>query len=235
MLQVRPSDERGRGNLDWLDTRFTFSFDQYYDPDHMGFGFLRVLNEDWIEPGGGFPMHPHRNMEIVTYLIEGALEHKDSMGNGGIIRAGEVQRMSAGKGIMHSEFNPSSEEKAHLLQIWMHPRENGIEPGYEQRFIGRDGEGTRLVASPDGRDGSATIQQDVDLYAGILGSGKEWAHELVADNAAWIQVVGGAVEVNGVRLGAGDGAGIGQEPRLTIQAAEKAEVLLFDMATGKLG
>jgi len=235
MIQPRPSQERGRGKLDWLDSRFTFSFDRYRDPRHMGFGFLRVLNEDWIAPGGGFPMHPHRDMEIVTYLVEGALEHKDSIGNGSVIRAGEVQRMSAGTGVLHSEFNPSESETAHLLQIWIHPREEGLTPGYEQKSIGRDAAGVRLVASPDGRDGSVTIQQDLDLHAGILPAGRQWDHPFGEGHGAWLQVVGGKVDLNGVTLAAGDGAAISGESAMAIRAAESAEVLLFDMSTRTAG
>ena len=236
MLQVRPSNERGRNQLDWLNTRFSFSFDRYYDPKHMGFGHLRVLNEDWIAPKGGFPMHPHQDMEIVTYILEGALEHKDSMGNGSVIQAGKVQRMTAGAGIFHSEFNPSETETTHLLQIWLHPREKGLTPGYEEKVIhgnGADGR-FRLVASPDGRDGLVTIQQDTCLFAGKLPAGEEFKHSFEPGNKAWIQVARGSVTANGQPLIAGDGAALWDEPNLTLKASEDAELLVFDMVVGGL-
>ncbi len=231
MLQVRPSNERGRNQLDWLNTRFTFSFDRYHDPKHMGFGHLRVLNEDWIAPGGGFPMHPHQDMEIVTYMLDGALEHKDSMGNGSVIKAGEVQRMTAGSGVFHSEFNPSDTETAHLLQIWLHPRERGLTPGYEEKVIHGHGSGGRLrqIASPDGRDGSVTIQQDTCLYAGQLPAGEQFKHPFERDHRAWIQVARGSITANGTPLIAGDGAALRDEPSLDLRAIEDAEVLVFDM------
>jgi len=231
MLQVRPSNERGRNQLDWLNSRFTFSFDRYYDPKHMGFGDLRVLNEDWIAPRGGFPMHPHRDMEIVTYILEGSLAHEDSMGNGSVIEAGKVQRMTAGTGIYHSEFNPSGTETARLLQIWILPREKGLTPGYEERAIHGDGSGggIRLAASPQGRDGSVTIQQDLDLFAGRLPAGGEFRHELDSGAKAWLQVAGGEVDLNETSLLPGDGVGIRDERELVIQASKDAEILLFDM------
>jgi redox-sensitive bicupin YhaK (pirin superfamily) len=231
MLKLRGSDERGRNRLDWLDSRFTFSFDRYYDPEHMGFGHLRVLNEDWVLPRGGFPMHPHRDMEIVTYILEGALAHKDSMGNGAVIKAGVVQRMTAGTGIMHSEFNPSDTDTTHLLQIWIHPREKGLTPGYEEKVIhgpGSDGS-IRLVASPDARDGSVTIQQDLDLFAGRLGAGKEFRVELSPGSKSWVQIAKGSAEVNGTTLQAGDGAAIWDEAELLARAVDDAELLVFDM------
>jgi redox-sensitive bicupin YhaK (pirin superfamily) len=231
MLQIRPSNERGRNRLDWLSTRFTFSFDRYYDPKHMGFGHLRVLNEDWIAPGGGFPMHPHQDMEIVTYLLEGALEHKDSMGNGSVIKAGEVQRMTAGAGVFHSEFNPSDTETAHLLQIWLHPREKGLTPGYEDKVIHGPGAGgrLRLIASPDGRGGSVTIQQDTCLYAGKLPAGEHFTHAFKPESKAWIQVARGSITANGAPLTAGDGAALWDEPALALRATEDAELLFFAM------
>ncbi len=231
MLRVRPSDERGRNQLDWLNSRFTFSFDRYYDPNHMGFGHLRVMNEDWVAPNGGFPMHPHRDMEIVTYMLDGALAHRDSMGNGSVIRAGQVQRMTAGTGIVHSEFNPSETKTAHLLQIWLLPREKGLTPGYEEKTIhgdGTDGQ-IRLVASPDGRDGSVTIQQNTLLHAGGLAGGGEFHHAFQKGNKGWLQVARGTVNANGKTLVAGDGAAIWDEAEVSIRAVEDAEVLLFDM------
>jgi redox-sensitive bicupin YhaK (pirin superfamily) len=229
MIQLRPSDERGGAKYDWLDTRHTFSFDQYYDPRYMGFGPLRVINEDVISPGAGFPTHPHRDMEIITYPLEGAIEHKDSMGNGSVIRPGEVQRMSAGTGIFHSEFNPSKTEPTHMLQIWIKPRERGIKPTYEQKAIANDGGGPRPVASPDGREGSVTIQADVVLYAGKLTAGQTFSHQLPEGSSAWLQVARGSVTLNGTRLAAGDGAGIKDERLVEVVANEDAEVLLFDM------
>lgn len=231
MIQVRPADERGRNRLEWLDTRFTFSFDRYYDPRYMGFGHLRVINEDRVAPRGGFPMHPHRDMEIVTYMLEGALEHRDSMGNGSVINVGEVQRMTAGTGILHSEFNPSDSEAAHLLQIWIHPRQKGLRPSYEQKVIRGNGSdcGIRLVASPDGRDGSVTVQQNLHLYAGNLRAGESFHHALPSGGKSWLQVARGAVAVNGTALDTGDGAGIWAEDRLEIRATDDAEILLFDM------
>lgn len=227
MLRIRASNERGGNELDWLKTRFTFSFDRYYDPDHMGFGHLRVLNEDWISPGGGFPMHPHRDMEIVTYILEGALQHKDSTGHGSVIETGRVQRMTAGSGILHSEFNPSETGTTHLLQIWIHPRRKGLTPSYEERKI--PGEGMRLIASPDGREESATIQQDVDLFAGKIASGGNFKRDLSEGNKAWVQVARGVVDVNGTKLGAGDAAALWDEAGIDIRALNDAEVLVFDM------
>ncbi len=231
MIQVRPSDERGRSQLDWLDSRFTFSFDRYYDPQHMGFAHLRVINEDKVAPGGGFPMHPHRDMEIITYVLEGALEHRDSLGSGSVIRPGVVQRMTAGRGIVHSEFNPSETEPTHLLQIWILPRERGLEPSYEEKIIrgnGDDGR-MRLVASPEGRDGSVTIQQDLDLLAGSLPAGDGITHRLGTGRKAWVQVAQGAVDLNGTALKAGDGAAVWDESGLRLKATEAAELLVFDM------
>lgn len=228
MIQVRPSNERGGAKYGWLDTRHSFSFDQYYDPQHMGFGHLRVLNEDWISPGAGFPMHPHRDMEIITYPLEGAIEHKDNMGHGSVVRPGEVQRMSAGTGIFHSEFNPSKTDPTHMLQIWIRPRARGIKPTYEQKPIPLEG-GLRPVASPDGQDGSMTIQADVVLYAGRMKAGQTFSHQLAPGNSGWVQVARGKVSVNGSALSAGDGAAVKDENRIEVVAAEEAEVLFFDM------
>jgi redox-sensitive bicupin YhaK (pirin superfamily) len=232
MITIRRSDERGGGDYGWLKTRHSFSFDQYYDPRVMGFRSLRVINEDWVQPGRGFPMHPHRDMEIITYLLEGALEHKDSMGNGSIIRPGDGQRMSAGTGVRHSEANPSQTDPAHLLQIWILPERRGIEPGYEQKdFPAEEKRGKlRLIASPDGKDGSVTIHQDARLYVSLLGPGQQVQHELGQGRYGWLQVAKGAVELNGQRLQQGDGAAISEQPQVEIKGEEESETLLFDMA-----
>ena len=232
MITLRRSDERGLTRLKWLDSRHTFSFDQYYDPAHMGYRSLRVINEDRVGPGGGFPTHPHRDMEILTYVLEGALEHRDSMGNGSLIRPGEVQRMSAGTGITHSEYNASKTEPVHLLQIWLLPRTQGIRPSYQQQPIEFEGDvpGFRLIASPDGRDGSVQIHQDAELLAARLKPGQTAAHALRPGRHAWVQVARGQVALNGQTLAAGDGAAVGQESEIRIEAQEAAEVLLFDLA-----
>jgi quercetin 2,3-dioxygenase len=232
MITIRRSDERGGGDYGWLKTRHSFSFDQYYDPRVMGFRSLRVINEDWVQPGRGFPMHPHRDMEIITYLLEGALEHKDSMGNGSIIRPGDGQRMSAGTGVRHSEANPSQTDPAHLLQIWILPERRGIEPGYEQKdFPAEEKRGKlRLIASPDGKDGSVTIHQDARLYVSLLGPGQQVQHELGQGRYGWLQVAKGAVELNGQRLQQGDGAAISEQPQVEIKGEEESETLLFDLA-----
>jgi redox-sensitive bicupin YhaK (pirin superfamily) len=231
MLQLRPSNERGGGDYGWLNTRHTFSFDQYRDPSWMGFRSLRVINEDFVAPGGGFPMHPHRDMEIITYVLEGALAHKDSMGNGSIIHPGDGQRMSAGTGIRHSEANPSTKDPVHLLQIWILPDRHGHEPEYEQgSFAEEEKRGRlRLIASPDGADGSVTIHQDAKLYASLLSPGQQVEHELSTGRFGWLQVAKGAVELNGTALNHGDGAATDDE-NLVIQAAEHSEILLFDLA-----
>ena len=231
MIAVRKSEDRGRFDYGWLDTRHTFSFDRYYDPAHMGFRSLRVINEDRVRAGEGFPTHPHRDMEIVTYVVEGALEHKDSMGNGSVIRPGDVQRMSAGTGITHSEYNPSAAEPVHLLQIWIMPERRGLTPGYEQKFFTADEKRGRLllVASPDGAGGSVAIHQDARLYAALLDAGQQVEHAAPGRHA-WLQVIRGAVEVNGTPLAAGDGGAVSNEPQVTIRAGEEAELLLFDLA-----
>lgn len=232
MIQLRPSSERGRGNLDWLDSYFSFSFSQYYDPQHMNFSNLRVINEDYIAPAKGFGTHGHRDMEIVTYVLEGELEHKDSIGNGSIMRPGDVQRMSAGNGIMHSEFNPSEENPVHLLQIWITPNQTGIDPSYEQKFFAvEDKQGKlRLVASPDGRDGSVTIHQNASIYASVLGNGEAVTHSIDGDRQVWVQVTKGEMTLNGETLKAGDGAGITAEKAITfIGQASETEFLLFDL------
>lgn len=231
MFQVVPGDSRGQADHGWLKAKHTFSFADYYNPEMMGFGPLRVINEDRIEPSKGFGTHPHRDMEIVTYIIEGALEHKDSMGNGSIIQAGDVQRMTAGTGVFHSEFNSSADESVHLLQIWLLPRENSLQPGYEQLHFGRDTKLNqwRLVASHDGRDNSMHIHQDVDLYATVLEAGEELSRELAARHSAYLQIVSGSVTANGEKLEAGDGAAIQDVDSISVQATSDAEFILFDM------
>lgn len=233
MITIRPAQDRGAVNFSWLDSRHTFSFGEYYDPNHMGFAKLRVINEDKVTPGQGFGTHGHRDMEIISYVLKGALEHKDSIGTGSVIRPGDVQRMSAGTGIQHSEYNASKTEPVHFLQIWILPEQKGIEPGYEQKTftdVKRDST-LRLVGSRDGRDGSITIHQNVDLYAATLHEGKAASHTFANGRVAWLQVAGGAVQLNGQTLTAGDGAMIAQEAQITLQGtSDTAEVLLFDMA-----
>ena len=232
MIIIRPAQARGAVNIGWLDSRHTFSFGEYYDPSHMGFATLRVINEDKVTPGKGFPTHAHRDMEIITYVLSGALEHKDSIGTGSIIRPGDVQRMSAGTGIRHSEFNASNTEPVHFLQIWMLPEQTGIEPSYEQKnFAEAEKRGNlRLVGSRDGRDRSITIHQNVDLYATVLEKGEAVSHTLAENRVGWLQVARGAVQLNDRTLSAGDGAAIAQESVLRLQAIAPAEILLFDMA-----
>ena len=232
MIDVRRSAERGGGDYGWLKTRHTFSFDQYRDPNFMGFRSLRVINEDWVAPGQGFPMHPHRDMEIITYLLEGALQHNDSMGNGSVIRPGDGQRMSAGTGVRHSEANPSHTEAAHLLQIWIRPDRAGHHPSYEQKeFPEAEKRGKfRLIASPDGENGSVTIHQDAKLYVSLLSPGQEVTHALPKDRYGWLQVAKGTVVLNGRALNQGDGAALSDERTVSLKATEEAEVLLFDLA-----
>lgn len=230
MITVRPSNERGHASHGWLDSRHTFSFGDYYDPAHMGFGPLRVINEDRVAPGAGFHQHAHRDMEIVSYVLDGALAHKDSLGTGSIIRPGDVQRMSAGTGIQHSEFNASQQDPVHFLQIWILPERKGIAPGYEQKTFALDEtKGLLLVASRDGRNGAVTVHQDVDLYAGRLAAGDVVKHVLRDQRVGWLQVARGEIALNGLNLGAGDGAAVEKETELFIQARAAAEVLLFDM------
>ena len=231
MLTVRQAGERGHANHGWLDSWHTFSFADYHDPREMGFGALRVINDDKVEPGQGFGMHGHRDMEIITYVLEGALEHKDSMGNGSVIRPGDVQRMSAGTGVRHSEFNPSREERVHLLQIWIEPRITGVRPSYEEKQFGtaeKKGQ-LRLIASPDGRKGSVTIHQDAHLYAALFDGKDAVAHRLAPGRRAYVHVARGAVKVNGVELKGGDGAKIAEESELEFSGAKQAELLLFDL------
>jgi quercetin 2,3-dioxygenase len=231
MIRVRRSGERGRFHLGWLETHHTFSFADYFDPAHMGYGPLRVINEDVIAPGGGFPTHPHRDMEIVTYLLDGALEHQDSMGTGSVIRPGEVQRMTAGTGVTHSEFNHSRVAPVHLLQIWILPSRAGLKPSYEQRaFPVEERRGRlKLVAAGDGREGAVTVNQDVAVYAALLDQGASVEHTLAAGRRAWLQVARGEVTCAGESLAAGDGAALEALERLTLSAAESSELLLFDL------
>jgi redox-sensitive bicupin YhaK (pirin superfamily) len=230
MTQVRKAQERGHFDFGWLNTYHTFSFGEYYDPEFMGFRSLRVINEDWVQAGGGFPTHPHRDMEIVTYILEGALQHKDSMGNGSAIRPGEVQRMTAGTGITHSEYNPSKSEPVHLLQIWLMPEQRGLKPSYEQKtYPAEEKRGRmRLIASRDGREGSVTIHQDADIYAGLL-NGEELNFPLRPERHAWVQVARGTVSVNGQELGPGDAAAVTAEEQVRLGPGKDAEVLLFDL------
>jgi redox-sensitive bicupin YhaK (pirin superfamily) len=232
MIQLRPSDARGQADHGWLKARHSFSFAEYHDPREMGWGALRVINEDRVAPGTGFPMHGHRDMEIVTYILSGTLEHKDSLGNGGLIRRGEVQRMSAGKGILHSEFNPSREEETHLLQIWIEPAARGGSASYEQRQLFTQEASGRLfvVASPDGRDGSTVIQQDALLLAAHLEAGEAVSHALAPGRLAYVHVIRGQLSLNGQTLSAGDGAKIHDEASLAFSNGEGAgEFLLFDL------
>jgi len=232
MVNIRKSQERGHANHGWLNTYFTFSFADYYDPKHVQFRTLRVLNDDCITAGAGFPEHPHRDMEIITYVLEGALAHRDSMGNGSVIRPGDVQYMSAGTGVTHSEFNASKSEPAHLLQIWMLPEKKGLKPVYGQKnFAESEKRGKlRLVASPDGRDGSVTVRQDNELYATVLGAGESVRHELKPDRHAYVQVARGSVKLNGKELQEGDGAAISEEKGIELTGVNDTEVLLFDLA-----
>ena len=232
MIAIRKSEERGHFNHGWLDTYHTFSFDQYYDPGHVDFRSLRVINEDRVAAGQGFPTHSHRDMEIITYILSGALEHRDSMGSGSVIRPGDVQRMSAGSGVSHSELNPSHSESVHLLQVWILPRSRGLAPSYEEKSFSEDERRgrLRLVASEDGREGSVTIQQDARLYAAILDAGAPVGHTLGANRYAWLQVARGAVKLNEFDLQQGDGAAVSNETDLQIVAQETAEILLFDLA-----
>jgi quercetin 2,3-dioxygenase len=232
MITVYPSGARGHTQIGWLDSYHSFSFGDFYDPGLMGFRALRVINEDRVEPGRGFGTHPHRDMEIISYVIEGALGHKDSLGNGSIITPGEVQRMSAGTGVLHSEMNPSPKEPVHFLQIWIVPERKGIAPGYEQRaFPAEERRGRlRLVASRDGREGSVTIHQDAALYAALLAPGEEASLPVPEGRYAWVQVVRGAVALNDQPLSAGDGAAATEERALRLKATEPSEVLVFDLA-----
>ena len=233
MITMRPAQERGRANFGWLDSKHTFSFGSYYDPKHLGFSNLRVINEDKVQPGKGFGTHSHRDMEIISYVLAGELEHKDSIGNGSVIRPGDVQRMSAGTGIAHSEFNGSNKELVHFLQIWITPDRTGIKPSYEQKnFSAEERQGQlKLVASADGRDDSVTIHQDASLYVGLLNKGDRVTHNAAKHRSLWVQIARGAVEVNGKTLATGDGAAITNESELELVAtADNTEILLFDLA-----
>ena len=235
MIRVRKAEERGHADYGWLNTFHTFSFADYYDPANIGFRSLRVINEDWVQPGRGFGTHPHHDMEIITYVLEGALEHKDSMGTGSVIKPGEVQRMSAGTGVTHSEFNASRNDPVHLMQIWLLPEQRGIKPSYEQREFSRiDRQGKlQLVAAKDSENGALKIHQDAKLFAAELASGEQVKHEIAPGRHAWLQVARGQVKLNGQSLKAGDGAAVTSEPELVISAngsGEKAELLLFDLA-----
>jgi redox-sensitive bicupin YhaK (pirin superfamily) len=232
-LVVRRAHDRGHARHGWLDAWHSFSFAGYHDPDHMGFRALRVINEDRIQGGRGFPMHPHNDMEIITYVLEGALEHRDTLGNGGTIRPGDVQRMSAGRGIRHSEFNPQPRDTTHLLQIWLLPGKRGIEPSYEQVRLDRDAtrDQLMLLAAPPDEGGAVTIHTPSRLYAGVLAAGKQAAHENAQDRHVWIQVARGEGRVNGVPVGAGDGVRTSDPGRLVLEGTGSGmEVLLFDLA-----
>jgi redox-sensitive bicupin YhaK (pirin superfamily) len=231
MITVRKSGERGHADHGWLDSRHTFSFADYHDPAHMGFRALRVINEDRVAAGQGFDRHSHRDMEIVSYVLEGALEHKDSMGTGAVIRPGDVQRMSAGTGVTHSEYNASRKDPVHFLQIWLLPNRRGIAPSYEQKtFSQADKAGRlRLVASPGGEDGSVTVHTDAQLYAGVFAAGQTAEHALAPGHHAWVHVVRGTARVNGAELGAGDAAALSEERTVRIEGIDAAEVLVFDL------
>jgi redox-sensitive bicupin YhaK (pirin superfamily) len=231
MIQIRPAAARGHADHGWLESWHSFSFADYHDPNEMGWGALRVINEDIVAPATGFPMHGHRDMEIITYLLSGPLEHQDSMGNGSVFRAPEVQHMSAGKGVLHSEANASPDEPVHLLQIWIEPAVRGIAPGYEQKAFADDAKRGRwcTIAAPDGRDGSLTIHQDARLLATKVGAGGTATHALATGRRAYVHVVAGEVALNGQRLGGGDGAKIADETTLTFNVTQDAEILLFDL------
>ncbi|QEH34506.1 Quercetin 2,3-dioxygenase [Aquisphaera giovannonii] len=232
MIRVRKASERGHFDHGWLDTSHTFSFSRYYDPEHMGFRSLRVMNEDRVQPSRGFGTHGHDNMEIVSYVLSGALAHRDSLGTGSTLKPGEFQRMTAGTGITHSEFNPSEDEPAHFYQIWLLPEREGLEPSYEQKAFPEEERlnQLRLVASPDGEDGSLTIRQNARLYLSTLDGGREVSHAIAPGRHAWLQVLRGGVDLNGRALSAGDGAAVSEESALAIRAEQPSEVLLFDLA-----
>lgn len=231
MMTLRRAEARGHFDHGWLSTFHTFSFADYQDPEQMGFRSLRVMNEDWIAAGQGFGMHPHRDMEIVTYVLSGQLEHRDSLGNGEVLRAGEFQRITAGKGILHSEFNPDSQEPVHLYQIWLFPAQRGLEPSYEQkRFTPAERKGRlQLVASPEGEGGSLRIQQHARIYLADLAQGEQLEHRLEPGRHAWLQVLRGRILADSQAMKAGDGLGISGEPRVSLTAEDDAEVMLFDL------
>ena len=232
MIRIRKAKDRGHFNFGWLDTFHTFSFGDYYDPAFMGFRSLRVINEDFVHAGRGFPTPSHRDMEIITYILEGGLEHRDSMGNGSLISPGDVQRMTAGTGVSHSEANPSSENSVHLLQIWILPREQGLKPGYEQKFFSDEQKQGiwRLIASADGRDDSVTVHQDVSVYGAVVDKGQTVNYQLAPNRHAWTQVARGEVVINSENLDQGDGAAISGESTLSVSGRTRAEILLFDLA-----
>jgi redox-sensitive bicupin YhaK (pirin superfamily) len=232
MITIRKSAERGHFDHGWLDTYHTFSFDQYHDPAHVHFRSLRVINEDRVAAAHGFPMHSHRDMEIITYILSGALEHRDSMGNGSVIRPGDVQRMTAGTGVSHSEFNPSRTEACHLLQIWIMPNARNLTPGYEQKYFAAEERKGRLclIATPADGGGAVKINEDARVYASLLDAGQTINHQFESDRHAWMQLARGSLELNGENLRAGDGAAINKESRVIISAAEDSEFLLFDLA-----
>jgi len=232
MIALRKATDRGHANHGWLDSRHTFSFADYYDPAEMGWGSLRVINEDRVAPGMGFGTHPHRDMEIISYVLDGALEHRDSMGTGSVIRPGDVQRMSAGTGVTHSEYNHSREQPVHFLQIWIQPKYRGIKPGYEQKNFPAEAKRgrLRLIASPDGADGSVTIHQDAWLYAALLDGADSAGLPVPEGHRVYVHVVRGTVAVNGERLSTGDGAKLQDVPAVTLDGADAAEVLVFDLA-----
>lgn len=234
MIKVRKADDRGHFDHGWLNTYHTFSFADYYDPEQMGYGHLRVINEDRVKPAKGFGTHGHRDMEIISYVLEGVLEHKDSMGNGSVIRPGDVQRMSAGTGVLHSEYNPSRDELVHFLQIWILPERRGLTPEYEQRnFAAEEMRGKlRVIASRNGQDGSVRIHQDVRMFATTLSTGEEVAYSVPAARRTWLQVARGSLLVNGVPLREGDGASISEEETLRITGSDRSEALIFDLPSG---
>lgn len=231
MIQIRKADERGHTQLSWLESYHTFSFGQYYDPQYQGFRALRVINEDRVQPGQGFGSHAHRDMEIISYVLDGGLAHRDSLGNGSVIRPGDVQLMRAGTGVTHSEYNPSSEDLVHFLQIWILPDEQGLAPAYEQRQFPVEARRNvlRRIVSQDGRDGSLRMHQDAELYATVLENGHSVTHELAEGRHAWVQVVRGRIRLNGLSLQEGDGAALSDESQVEMTADSKAELLMFDL------
>jgi quercetin 2,3-dioxygenase len=230
MIQLRKAEERGHFQSNWLSSYHSFSFDTYHDPMHMGFRTLRVINQDRVAAGAGFPLHPHRDMEILSFVLSGALKHQDSLGHEGVVRAGEVQRISAGSGLSHSEFNPSSTEEVHFLQIWIRPETTGLSPGYEQRsFTGTEKNSLQLIGSRDGRNGSALIHQDVSLFSGHLEAGRSQEYPIREGRHLWLQLLSGKLKVNGLALAPGDGAALSEEERLQLEALEEARFLLFDL------
>jgi redox-sensitive bicupin YhaK (pirin superfamily) len=231
MIELRKSDERGRTSLDWLDSRHSFSFGGYHDPAHAGFGVLRVINEDRVAPAGGFGTHPHRDMEILTWVLDGSLRHRDTLGNGSVIGPGDLQRMTAGRGILHSELNASNDDPVHFLQIWIEPERLGLEPGYEQQSFPRAGRlgALRRIAGGDGAGGALRVHQRTALYAGALGAGDRLVHEPVGGRRVWVQVTSGRLELNGLELSAGDGVALAEEPAIEMRSVDEADLLLFDL------